>query len=153
MSDFDIHLYECDPCFYGCAELYDNFHVHDKAFYSLSVNWDTLLTFPQFMDENTNISAGYAESTDPWVENQDMRGQAKFPTGCDAEYQEASEYTDEPPTSGNAETTYYNGEHAGYDLATHITDAINHDESSGPTGTVDASSHNPSQFLVARPRH
>ncbi|KAF8582432.1 hypothetical protein K439DRAFT_1618248 [Ramaria rubella] len=105
MSDYDIHLYECDPGFDGCVEPYDNFHAPNEAFYSPTVNWDTIPTIPQFMDE-TYISAGYAELTDFQVEDQD-REHTEFSTGLDAKYQEASEYTEEAPTGGNTENLHY----------------------------------------------
>ncbi|KAF8579431.1 hypothetical protein K439DRAFT_1620552 [Ramaria rubella] len=98
MSDDDIHPYECDPGFDRCAEPYDNFHAPDEAFYSPTMNWDTIPTVLQSMDE-TYVSAGYAESTDFQVEDQD-REHTEFSTSFDAKYQEASKYAEEAPTGG-----------------------------------------------------
>ncbi|KAF8577981.1 hypothetical protein K439DRAFT_1621690 [Ramaria rubella] len=132
MSDYDIHPYECDPGFDGCAELYNNFHMPNEAFHSPTVNWDTILTVPQFMDEIC-ISAGYTESTNFQVEDQD-REHTEFSISFDAEYQEASKYAEEAPTGSDTKNLHYNnnynGKHAEYHTATPCTDTLNHDNSS-----------------------
>ncbi|KAF8585373.1 hypothetical protein K439DRAFT_1616014 [Ramaria rubella] len=83
------------------------------------------------MDE-TYVSAGYTESTDFQVEDQD-REHTEFSTGFDAEYQEASKYTEEAPTSGDTKNLHYDnydGKHAEYHTATPCTDTLNNDNGS-----------------------
>ncbi|KAF8587935.1 hypothetical protein K439DRAFT_1613953 [Ramaria rubella] len=63
MSNYDIHSYECDPSFYGCAEP-DEIFMH-------------------YSDE-TYISADYTGSTNFHVENQDNE-EHMFSTSLDAE--------------------------------------------------------------------
>ncbi|KAF8585377.1 hypothetical protein K439DRAFT_1616016 [Ramaria rubella] len=107
MSDFNIHLYEHNHSFHGCTEPYDNFHMPQEANYSSTVNWDTILTVPHFADE-TYVSAGYAESTNLYVEDQDNKEHTVFSTGLDADHQESGKYADELSTGLETETTYYN---------------------------------------------
>ncbi|KAF8573061.1 hypothetical protein K439DRAFT_1625330 [Ramaria rubella] len=83
MSNYDIHSYECDPSFYGCAEPDEIFHACDEAFYSPPLNWDSLPTVPQYSDE-TYISADYTGSTNFHVEDQDNE-EHMFSTSLDAE--------------------------------------------------------------------
>ncbi|KAF8587632.1 hypothetical protein K439DRAFT_1614182 [Ramaria rubella] len=129
MSNFDIHPYECDPGFDGCVEPFEDFHAPDKAFYSPTMTWDTLPTDPQFMDK-TYVSAGYVESTNFYVEDQDNEEHMVISTSLDTEHQESSEYADKLSTSGDAEKLHYDSKHTEYHTATPCTDTLNHNNSS-----------------------
>ncbi|KAF8592095.1 hypothetical protein K439DRAFT_1610914 [Ramaria rubella] len=90
------------------------------------------------MDE-TYVSAGYTESTDFQVEDQD-REHTEFSTSFDAEYQEASKYAGEAPTGGDVENLHYDnydGKHAEYHTATPCTDTLNHNNGSSTNRSSD----------------
>ncbi|KAF8585657.1 hypothetical protein K439DRAFT_1615789 [Ramaria rubella] len=151
MSNYNIHSYEHDPSFYGCAEPDKYFHACDKAFYSPPLNWDTFPTIPYFdMDETsadyTDVTGEWAEqyhtseypglSTNKYTESPEIDADKgytnatnfyveNYNTGLDAEYQEGSQYADKLQTSLDAGKTYYNSANTQHYRRTPRTDTFN----------------------------